>query len=146
MLKGIDPLLNGDLLKVLDDMGHSDTIAIVDANFPAHRVHDRVIDLPGVGIVPLVEAIVSVLPLDVEIAPKMMESNLDPRPAVEDEIQATVGGRECEMIDRWAYYYLVKNAYAVVSTGEMRLWANIVLYKGLVTDPADPSARQFEEV
>lgn len=145
MLKGINPLINGDLLKALDDMGHSDAIAIVDANFPAHRVHSRVVDLPGAGIVPLVEAIVELLPLDVEIAPAMMDSGLDPRPAVEDELQAAVGGRECAMVDRWAYYDLVKNAYAVVSTGERRLWANIVLYKGLVTDPDDPAARRFGE-
>ncbi|MBL4828727.1 MAG: hypothetical protein JKY55_02355 [Aliivibrio sp.] len=36
MLKNIDPPLNADLLYALQSMGHGDTIAIVDANFPAH--------------------------------------------------------------------------------------------------------------
>lgn len=35
MLKGINKLLAGDLLKVLCDMGHGDELVIADANFPA---------------------------------------------------------------------------------------------------------------
>ena len=38
MLKNIDPLLTGDLLKILADMGHGDELAIVDANFPAFEM------------------------------------------------------------------------------------------------------------
>lgn len=144
MLKGINPLLNGDLLKVLDDMGHSDSIAIVDANFPAHRVHRRVLELPGVGIVPLVKAILEVLPLDPRIPPVMMESGLDPRPGVEEELASVVEGCACRMVERWEYYELVADSVAVISTGEPRLWANIVLSKGLVIDPRDPSAANQE--
>ena len=33
MLKGIDKLLIGDLLKTLCDMGHGDELVIADANF-----------------------------------------------------------------------------------------------------------------
>ena len=32
MLKGIDPLLSGELLKVLDEMGHGDQLLVVDRN------------------------------------------------------------------------------------------------------------------
>ena len=35
MLKGIHPLLSPDLLHALAAMGHGDTLAIVDGNFPA---------------------------------------------------------------------------------------------------------------
>ncbi len=35
MLKGTDPLLSGDLLKILDDMGHGDQLLLVDRNYPA---------------------------------------------------------------------------------------------------------------
>ena len=34
MLKGIDKLLTGDILKVLCDIGHGDELVIADANFP----------------------------------------------------------------------------------------------------------------
>jgi L-fucose mutarotase len=36
------------------------------------------------------------------------------------------------MVERWAYYDLAAGASVVVSTGEFRLWANVILYKGLV--------------
>ena len=34
MLKNVPKIISGDLLKILCDMGHGDTIAIVDANYP----------------------------------------------------------------------------------------------------------------
>ena len=37
MLKGIDPLLTGRLLKILDEMGHGDQLLLVDRNYPAPR-------------------------------------------------------------------------------------------------------------
>ena len=35
MLKGIPNIISPELLKVLCEMGHSDTIVIADGNFPA---------------------------------------------------------------------------------------------------------------
>jgi len=35
MLKGLDPLLSPELLRVLRAMGHGDDIVVVDANYPA---------------------------------------------------------------------------------------------------------------
>ncbi|MBA4264639.1 MAG: RbsD or FucU transport, partial [Comamonadaceae bacterium] len=35
MLKGIDPLLTPDLLKLLAEMGHDDALVMADANFTA---------------------------------------------------------------------------------------------------------------
>ena len=46
-LKGIDPILTGPLLAHLDAMGHSDSVVIGDANFPAHRLATRLVELPG---------------------------------------------------------------------------------------------------
>ena len=38
MLKGIPAILSPELLKVLCEMGHSDTIVIADGNFPAETI------------------------------------------------------------------------------------------------------------
>ena len=38
MLKGIPKILSPELLKVLCEMGHSDTIVIADGNFPAETM------------------------------------------------------------------------------------------------------------
>ncbi|AQX16478.1 MULTISPECIES: RbsD/FucU family protein [Tessaracoccus] len=131
MLIGIDPVLTGSMLKALDDMGHSDGVLIVDANFPAHRTNVRVFEAPGVDIVRMTHAVASVLSLDEDHPPVLMESNLSPRPSVQDEIVAATGVVEHEMVDRWAYYDLAREAYCVIATGELRLWANVLLRKGL---------------
>ena len=38
MLKGINPLLNADVLRVLRAMGHGDDLIIADTNFPSDSV------------------------------------------------------------------------------------------------------------
>ena len=38
MLKGIPKIISPELLKVLCEMGHSDTIVIADGNFPAESM------------------------------------------------------------------------------------------------------------
>ena len=38
MLKGIDPVLNADVLHALRAMGHGDDLIIADTNFPSDSV------------------------------------------------------------------------------------------------------------
>ena len=38
MLKGIDPILNADVLYTLRAMGHGDDLIIADTNFPSDSV------------------------------------------------------------------------------------------------------------
>ncbi|RUY82241.1 RbsD/FucU domain-containing protein, partial [Mesorhizobium sp. M7A.F.Ca.CA.003.01.2.1] len=38
MLKGINPLLNADVLQALRAMGHGDDLIIADTNFPSDSV------------------------------------------------------------------------------------------------------------
>ena len=64
MLKGIDKLLTGELLKALCDMGHGDELVIADANFPAEAVAKRLVRIPGVDGVRVAQAIMSVFPLE----------------------------------------------------------------------------------
>ena len=64
MLKGIDPLLSPDLLRVLRAMGHGDEIAIVDGNYPAEEHGKRVVRLDGHGAPRILDAILSVMPVD----------------------------------------------------------------------------------
>ena len=42
--------------------------------------------------------------------------------------------KEFEFVERFKFYERAKNAYAVVSTGESALYANIILKKGVVTE------------
>ena len=64
MLKGIDPLLGPDLLCALRAMGHGDEIAIVDANYPAQAHAKRCVRADGHSATAMLEAILTILPLD----------------------------------------------------------------------------------
>lgn len=134
MLLNINPLLTGELLKRLDEMGHSDYVLIADANFPAHRLDPHAVEYPGTTVPQVAAAICEVLPLDADLAPVLMDSGQTPAPAVQDEIVTAVRHPvPPRLVERWAYYDLAAGASVVVSTGELRLWANVILYKGLVT-------------
>ena len=64
MLKHIPAILSPDLVKYLMEMGHGDELVIADANFPAHRLGQRVIRADGHGGPELLDAILTLLPLD----------------------------------------------------------------------------------
>ena len=138
MLKTIDPLLTGELLAILADMGHGDDIAVVDANFPAAAAGTLLVQLPGLPATAVLRAILSLLPLDDFVdAPTAVMAAPGERPAIYDEfdtILATAEGRSVRVdtIDRFAFYDRARAAFAVVATGERRLYGNIILKKGVI--------------
>ncbi|BCH61659.1 RbsD/FucU family protein [Agrobacterium vitis] len=138
MLKTINPLLTGDLLAILADMGHGDEIVIADANFPAVTVANRLVQMPGIDACAVLEAILSLMPLDdfVEYPAGVMDAPGE-RPSIYAEFDALIERAEnrrieLDLIDRFAFYDRSKAAFAVVSTGERRLYGNIILKKGVV--------------
>ena len=48
MLKGIDPILNADLLWALRAMGHGDDLVLADTNFPSTTMGKRLVRMDGV--------------------------------------------------------------------------------------------------
>ena len=143
MLKGIDPLLNGDLLKVLDDMGHGDRLFLVDRNYPAVSSGRPVIRLGEVTILRAAQAILSVLPLDsfIEHPLKRMEVDNDPAitTPVQDELLALASRLEGRpltygVIPRLHFYDEARGAFAVVHTLDSVPYGCFVLHKGVVFD------------
>lgn len=141
MLKNIDPLLGPELLHILRSMGHGDEITIVDANFPADNKSERLVRLDGHSATRVLETVLSVLPLDdfVECPAYRMEvvGNADEVPLICDEFQAVIDRNEAitvqlGKIERYAFYDRVENSYAVIATGEERLYGNIILKKGVI--------------
>lgn len=146
MLKGIDPLLSPDLLKLLAEMGHDDAIVLADANFTAMSlgVGKPVLRLPGVGMARAVQAVASVLPLadDVPCPVAFMQVGGTEPPYLSGLQRDTlavlegfgVSGAQLEPIERYAFYERVKTAYAIVVTGELQPWGNFILRKGVIGD------------
>lgn len=141
MLKGIDPLLSGELLKVLDEMGHGDELAVVDRNYPAAASQRPVVRLGEVTVTRAVGAILSVFPLDdfVEQPAQRMEVDGDPArsAAVQDEVlQVARSAHSAQLtwgvVPRTEFYARAKAAYAIIHTLESRPWGCFLFQKGVV--------------
>jgi L-fucose mutarotase len=141
MLKGIDPLLSGDLLKILDDMGHGDQLLLVDRNYPAAASGKPVIRLGGVGVLRAAKAILSVYPLDsfIDHPLERMEVEDDPvkTTSLQDdllELARTTDNPVLEygVIPRLDFYERAKQAYAVVHTLEDQPYGCFILHKGVI--------------
>lgn len=140
MLKRIPPIIGPDLLHALRAMGHGDRIAIVDANFPAASVGARLIRADGVAATDLLDAVLTLLPLDdfVDDAFVMMEvvGDSDRTEPVMRDFEAIVArhepARTGKRLERFAFYRAVAEAQHVVATGERRLYGNVLLRKGII--------------
>jgi L-fucose mutarotase len=140
MLKGLDPLLSPDLLHILAAMGHGDELAIVDANFPATALARRLVRLDGIEAPRALQAVLSLLPLDDFVAAPLAvmqdpAATSDP-PVVAAFRQAAraAEGHEVavEALDRFAFYERARGAFAVLATGERRLYGNVIAKKGVI--------------
>lgn len=138
MLHGIDPLLTGDLLAGLDAMGHSDAVCLADAHFPASRLADRLLVVPGIETPDLLRAVCTVLPLDDAPAVDLMTSADGSVLAVQEALMsaANVDRGGVRFLDRHEFYAEAATAYLVIRTGETRTYGNVVVRKGVVADPA----------
>ena len=139
MLKGISPAISPELLKILAEMGHGDEIVLADAHFPGHTLGNRVLRADGLGIPPLLDGIIPLFELDSYAPPLIMMAPVDGDkldPSVEAEYLAAIKRHVTNppavtRIDRFAFYDRAKEAYAVVVTGEVAVYGNIILKKGV---------------
>jgi len=139
MLKGISPCLSPEVLKVLAEMGHGDEIVLADAHFPGHSINSRTLRADGVSMVRMLDAIISLFELDSYDDPIVMMQPVDTDeldPAVEADYVAAIRTHAPEAphpvrIDRFTFYDRAKQAYAVVMTGEVRKYGNVLLKKGV---------------
>jgi len=150
MLIGIDPRLNADVLYTLRSMGHGDMLIIADTNFPTHSmakqtVVGEVLRMDNLTCAQAIEAVLSVMPLDtfVEDFAGRMEivDAPDEVPPVQAEVQAAIDvaegkSRPMISIERFKFYDLSNQAFAVIQTGERRFYGCFMLRKGVVPPEA----------
>ena len=138
MLKNVHPLLTSDLLSVLTSMGHGNEIAIVDANFPAAACAQQLIAMPGINVTEIMDAILTVFPLDdfVEQPVSYMRAPREELPIYKEFAASVVKGegRKIELagIAPSDFYTRAQNAFAVIASGERRLYGNVLLRKGVI--------------
>ena len=103
MLKGIDPLLNADILYALRAMGHGDDLIIADTNFPSDSVArqtvlGKLLRIDAVTAGRAAKAILSVMPLDAFVEKPALRMEIvgkpDEVPPVQAEVQKEIDAAE----------------------------------------------------
>ena len=141
MLRNINPVISPELLDVLFRMGHGDEIVLADAFFPGDSMGRRVVRADGIGAARLLEGILPLITLDSYVdSPLTMMApatgdNLDPE--VEKGFRAAIDAvwpdtPPIARVERFAFYEQARAAYAVVMTGEVKKYGNIILKKGVI--------------
>ncbi|MES2943943.1 MAG: RbsD/FucU domain-containing protein [Pseudomonadota bacterium] len=150
MLKGIDPLITPELLKLLMEMGHDEALLLADANFTALSlgVGKTVLRLPGAGMAQVVSAISALLPLAADVThPVAFMQVSDTAPpylsALQREVLALLEtsmlpGQTAEPVERYAFYERVRGSCAIVVTGELQPFGNFILRKGVIGETLRP--------
>jgi L-fucose mutarotase len=150
VLKGIDNRLNADVLGCLRAMGHGDLLIVADTNFPSDSVAratvtGKLLRMENLTCAQAVNAILSVLPLDtfVDDFAGRMEVVGDPTTLtpVQVEVQAEIDRAEGRFrpmigIERYAFYDMARQAYAVIQTGERRFYGCFMFRKGVIPPEA----------
>jgi L-fucose mutarotase len=121
-------------------MGHGDEICLADANFPATSNARRLIRLDGVDAVRVADAILSQMPLDtfVDNAAFVMQVVGKPKEAppiyglFQQAVDKHAKGFKIARIERFKFYERAQRCYAIVATGERRLYGNLILAKGVL--------------
>lgn len=143
MLKGLDPVLSPALLSTLRSMGHGDEIALVDGNYPGEEHARRLVRADGHGVVRLLDAILAVLPIDHAVEQAIFRAVVPDNPETPDPIHRQM----IDICSRWEpdrpvvplapdlFYARVRAAHTIVQTSEPALYGNIILRKGVITQP-----------
>ncbi|WP_170785552.1 RbsD/FucU family protein [Ruegeria lacuscaerulensis] len=141
MLRNIDPILSPDLLHTLRAMGHGDEIVIADANFPGTSTGPDCIRADGSSASDVLRAVLSVMPLDNFVSDPALTMQVVGDPdAVPDAVadfqriinETADNPADVQGLERFAFYDRAATAYAIVQTGERRLYGNIILKKGVI--------------
>ncbi len=142
MLKGIPDIISPELLKILHEMGHGDDLVIGDANFPAASNARNLVRCDGHGVPELLDAILSLFPLDDFLPHPVSLMQVVPgdatKPVVQDEIRAVVRRHEkagdalVEQVERFEFYERARKAYAIVTTTERKLYGCMIVKKGVI--------------
>lgn len=146
MLKGIPKILPPELLKILCEMGHGDTLCIADGNFPCAPINKdaAVVRMDGHGIPDILEAILELFPLDSYVESPVVLMKLMERD--EGKVKTPIWDKYAEIvskydergrdaianIDRFDFYKEATKCHCVINTSESAIYANIIIQKGIV--------------
>ena len=142
MLKTLTRLHTPDLLHTLASMGHGDELAVVDANYPAAANARRLIRLDGADLPDALSACLQLMPLDSFVKAPVLRMAVIGAPRKVPEVQQICQrvidkweGRHVPVaaIERHAFYERSRQAFAIVLTGELRVYGCFIIKKGVIS-------------
>ena len=140
MLKGISPVISPDLLYTLHVMGHGDEIVLADAHFPTESLNDNILRADGVKIQDLLMGILPLFEIDTYVNDPVVMMNAVNADTLDSTVEEAYlipikqyypEEPAITRIDRFAFYERARNAFAIVITGELAKYGNIILKKGV---------------
>lgn len=140
MLIGISPLLSPELLAILCRMGHGDEIVFADAHFPGDSMGPQVVRADGLAIDALLDGVAPLFALDQYVERPLAMMEAVEGDVLDDSVEARYlaairkahpEALEPERVERFAFYERAKRAFAIVMTGEVAKYGNIILKKGV---------------
>lgn len=140
MLKGISPVISPDLLYTLHVMGHGDEIVLADAHFPTESLNDNILRADGVKIQDLLMGILPLFEIDTYVNDPVVMMNAVNADTLDSTVEEAYlilikqyypEAPAITRIDRFAFYERARNAFAIVITGELAKYGNIILKKGV---------------
>ena len=147
MLRGIPDIIGSDLLKALADTGHGDLIVIADHFYPPITKSPNAVSIQakGVGAAQMLDAILKLVPLDVEYEKypiQYMVPDKDSGVVLEsspvwDGVKEAVKNNGYDVscvgaIERTKLYEKAGRAYVTVCTSETKPYGCIILQKGVL--------------
>lgn len=128
--------IHPQIMQALSLCGHGDRILIADGNYPlAQKSGDaQKVYLGLTAGQPTVTDVLRALQAEVNIeAAAVMEPSDGPEPAIFAEFRDRLPGVALEKLDRWAFYDACgqSGVRLAISTGEQRVFANILLTVGV---------------
>lgn len=126
-------LLNPELCRVVAGIGHGDTLTIADAGLPVPQGCER-IDVSVIPDIPRFLDVVSAIlaELDVEraiVASEMAQDN----PQALEALSRLLGPVPVDMVPHEQFKLLTASSRAVIRTGEVTPYANVILVGGVAS-------------
>jgi len=142
LIRNVSPLISPELLKILAEMGHGDTIVLADANFPAmSRSAKNIVRADGLGVPALLSGILDIFPIDTFVKTPVTFMKVVPedgyKPVIWPVYKQLLGkhginDENIAYLERMAYYEETDKSYCIVITGERARYGNIILKKGIL--------------
>ncbi len=141
MLKGIPDVISPELMHALMNMGHGDEIVIADGNYPAGTYSQRLIRADGHDVCTILKAIIQFFPLDSFCKDNIIIMDVVdpdvPEPEIWNDFEKILSSAEKKEVEltklsRFDFYNRSRDAYCVVATSEKRIYANIIIKKGVI--------------